>query len=230
MVHLWRADLALSERALESLRAALCGEERRRAQRFRFDRHRRRFAAARGILRDVLSRYLDAAAGELVFAYGQHGKPSLAHPAGTGLRFNLSHTGTVALIAVSRGRELGVDIERVNPHTECMRLAERFFSPGEAAVLGRLPGAQRPAAFFEGWTRKEAYIKAIGSGLALPLRSFSVGLGPYEAARLLDVESDAQECQRWGMADVDAGDGVKAAVVAAGRGWSLRRWQWVPGP
>jgi len=227
-VHLWHADLDVAEAELERLRDTLCAAERRRSERFRFERHRRRFVTARGFLRDVLARYLGVTPDSLTFDYGPHGKPSLARPADTGRRFNLSHSGTAAVLAVALGRDVGVDIERINPQTECMRLAQRFFAEDEVAVLAALPPPAQPSAFFEGWTRKEAYIKALGCGLTLPLRAFSVGLGPGQPACLLRVESDARERRRWGMADVDVGAGFKAALVAAGRGWSLRCWQWRP--
>jgi 4'-phosphopantetheinyl transferase len=225
-VHVWRASLSQPPERLERWRGALAPDERERAARFHFERDRRRFVAARGQLREVLSRYAGLAAGDLRFLYASHGKPYLADESGGAwLRFNVSHAGELALYAVARGRELGVDIEEVRADVEHEEIAGQFFSAPEAAALRALAAGLRREAFFLCWTRKEAYIKGIGEGLSLPLDSFDVSLTPGEPAALLAVRGDAREAARWTLKDLDVGPGYHAALVAEGRDWDLQRWQ-----
>ena len=159
--HVWRIRLAPCPVDL------LSEDERARALRFHFPLHRHRFVAARSALRRILAAYLDLPPAELRFHYSPHGKPYLEHH---WLRFNLAHSEDLALCAVARAREIGVDIERIRPRPTQERIPERFFSPSEAAQLRALP----PEAFFHYWTAKEAYLKARGEGLAIPLDSFDV--------------------------------------------------------
>lgn len=225
-VHVWRAPLDLPQERLESLRGALAQDERGRASRFHFERDRRRFVAGRGLLREILSRYVGLSPDGLRFGYTPYGKPYLADECGGGwLRFNVSHSGGLALYAVTRGRELGIDIEQVRADIEHEEIAERFFSGQEVAALKALPAGLRREAFFLCWTRKEAYIKGIGEGLSLPLDSFDVSLTPGEPASLLAVRGDAREAARWTLTDLDPGPGYCAALAAEGRDWILRRWQ-----
>lgn len=165
---------------LHALSELLATDERARAERFVFELHRRRFSAARGLLREVLGALLGVAPASLRFQYGPHGKPRLA---GSWLSFNVSHSGERALVAIARERELGVDIEAVRGDVEHEAIARRFFAPGEQRALASLPEHARARAFFEVWTRKEAYVKLLGGGLAEGLQGFEVGLGA--PARLL---------------------------------------------
>lgn len=226
-VHAWRASLEQPPARLERLLSTLAPEERERAARFHFERDRRRYIAGRGLLRDILSRYLNLPPDSLRFSYTPYGKPYLAEGCRDGrLRFNVSHSGELALYAVSRGRELGVDVELMRADIEYAEIASRFFSGREVASLLALPAHLRQEAFFLCWTRKEAYVKGVGEGLSLPLHSFDVSLTPGEPASLLAVRGDAREAARWTLRGLEPGAGYCAALVAEGEGWRLKCWQW----
>lgn len=232
-VHVWRASLEQPPGVAARLRLTLSEDERERAARFHFERDRVRFVIARAALRDILGRYLDLPPGNLHFAYGPYGKPLLSpefvpDSAGGGVDFNISHSHTLALVAVARGRALGVDIERVRADAAERQIAERFFSAQEVAALCALPDAQQPRAFFDCWTRKEAYIKARGEGLSFPLEEFDVSLQPDAPAALLCVRGDAGEAGRWSLRALDVEPGYAAALAVEGRGWLLRSWRWEP--
>jgi 4'-phosphopantetheinyl transferase len=226
-VHVWRASLNRSEDGLQRLQSTLTPDEHERAGRFHFQRDRQHFVAARGMLREILGRYLNAESASLRFGYTAYGKPYLTDECGgRWLRFNVSHSGELALYAVSRERELGVDIERVRTDIEHREIATQFFSEREVAALCALPEQAQHTAFFLCWTRKEAYIKGIGEGLSLPLNSFDVSLAPDEPATLLAVRGDMQEAARWTLRALQPGEGYEAALVAEGRDWQLKCWQW----
>lgn len=230
-IDVWRARLDLGPYDVDKLRSTLSPDERTRADRFVLPQHRARFAAARGILRDILSRYLDCAAEALDFHYGPSGKPALAPGSGPReIRFNLSHSHGLALYSVARSRELGVDVELISSRVAEERIAERFFSPAEVAALRALPASARTAAFFRCWTCKEAYIKAKGGGLSIPLDSFDVSVTPGGPAALLGVRDDPLEAARWSLEELSTGSGYAAALAAEGTGWTLRLWEWAPAP
>lgn len=227
-VHVWRADLDQPEPFIRQLAGALSDDERERADRFRFDVHRNHFIVGRGLLREILGRYLNLEPGRLQFCYGQQGKPGLLNSDGDpGLRFNLAHSGQLALCAVTRNREIGVDLEYVRPVLDMDLVAERNFSPRENSVLQALPASERQLAFFNCWTRKEAYIKAIGEGLSRPLDQFDVSLAPGEPARLLWVAGNPQEASCWSLRELAVAAGYVAALAVEGQDWSLtcRQWQ-----
>ena len=155
---------------------------------------------------------------QLTFVYGPQGKPAL-HGAGEGVQFNLSHSRELALLAVTTLPAVGIDIEWMRPLDDMMGIAARFFAAGERARLAEMPAAQRHHAFFDCWTRKEAYIKAIGEGLSRPLHQFEVAFGPHEPARLLSVADDPAEAQRWSLRGFNPAPGYAAALVVPGHGW-----------
>lgn len=225
-VHVWRASLdAFPEAGV--LAAGLSADEQQRAGRFRVPQVRSRFIAARSILRNILGRYLECAPSQVRFHYREHGKPLLApNTFRDDLRFNLSHSHGLALYAVSRAGEVGIDLERIRSDRDHEQLAERFFSSGEAAALGDLPPEDRIDAFFQCWTRKEAYLKARGEGLAIPLASFSVSLAPGEPAALVSVDGDDREAARWWLSSIDPGPGFAAALAVEGAPSGLRLWDW----
>jgi len=233
-VHVWRASLELTPTAILALRRTLAADELARVKRFHFTEDRTRFIAARGALRDILARYLGTEANQVCFRYSSHGKPSLAAGSQRGgqrkppLHFNLSHTSDLALVAIARGRRVGVDIESMRTDIAQDLIAARSFSPREQARLRALPIHLKAQGFFNCWTRKEAYIKARGEGLSLPLDQFDVSLAPGEPARLLHVEGDAEEASRWTLAELAPGPGYVAALVVEGHGWRLACWQWAP--
>ena len=162
----------------------LSPDERERADRFVFARDRDRFVAGRAFLRLLLAQYLGCEPRALRFRYGPNGKPALADER-SDLHFNLAHSGALAVCALARGSELGVDLERLRPIRDAEGVVRSAFSPREVARLESLPETARLRAFYEGWTRKEAFLKALGHGLARPLDSFDVTLGPGEPPRLL---------------------------------------------
>jgi 4'-phosphopantetheinyl transferase len=226
-VHVWRTTLDPATSCVERLQRTLSADEWSRAARFHFPRDRRRFIVARGVLRDILSRLLGVQPAALGFRYSAYGKPALADDVDEeGLRFNVSHSHEMALFAVTRGREVGVDIEYLGRETACEEIAERFFSARERASLRRLPAAMKHQAFFNCWTRKEAYIKAHGEGLSLPLDQFDVSLAPGEPVALLATHSDPREVLRWSLQALTPGPDYVAALAVEGQDWRLSCWQW----
>jgi 4'-phosphopantetheinyl transferase len=229
-VHVWRATLDQAPSQIASFLRTLAADERARAERFYFPTDAERFIVARGVLRAILGGYLNRAPESLSFGYGSRGKPALSDDSSQdAIRFNLSHSSNMALYAVTLAREVGVDIEFIRPQLRAEQLAERFFSPREIETLRTLPADLRTYAFFLAWTRKEAYIKARGEGLALPLNQFDVSLIPGEPAALLSAERDPAEVLRWRLQELTPGPGCVGALAVEGHGWSLRCWDW-PAP
>ncbi len=165
----------------------------------RIERVRNRFVVGRGLLRTLLGRYVGVPGEALELAYGDHGKPFLVQ---AGPRFNLSHSGGVALFAFSSSADVGVDVELADRCVDPLKIAGRFFSPAEVGTLRSLPEALRRGAFLTCWTRKEAFIKARGDGLSLPLDSFDVTLAPSEPAALTRTAWSAAEPAEWELADL----------------------------
>jgi 4'-phosphopantetheinyl transferase len=225
-VHIWQAGLEVSAGMLHELQATLSADELTRAARFHFARDRDRFIAAHAIVRDILARYLQASPAALEFSNNEYGKPALAGNWRDGPRFNLSHSGELVVIAIARDREVGVDVEQYAPNRADLAVAEHYFSPAELARLRALPEDVRPRAFFNCWTRKEAYIKALGMGLAVPLDSFDVSLAPDEPAALLRAAVTAEQ-GAWQLRHLELGEEYIGALAAAGAGWrfELRRWR-----
>jgi 4'-phosphopantetheinyl transferase len=191
------------------------------------ERDREHFIVARGVLRAILGRYLNRVPECLSFSYGARGKPALAGESDTdAIRFSVSHSHGVALYAFTRGREVGIDLERIRCDLAAVEIAERFFSRREVAMLRSLPTAVQHQAFFRCWTRKEAYIKAKGEGLSLPLDQFDVSLAPEEPAAVLGAQRDPSEASRWSLQDLAPAPGYAAALAAEGHGWRLACWQW----
>ncbi|MBN1891064.1 MAG: 4'-phosphopantetheinyl transferase superfamily protein [Thermoflexales bacterium] len=211
-VHVWRAALDPPADSVRQLAQTLSPDEGERAARFHFERDRRRFIAGRGVLRALLGRYLGLEPERVCFRYGPRGKPRLAD-VDDAPRFNLAHSHELALYAFALDREIGVDLEHVRPMPDAGQIAARFFSPGENAAWLALPESQRLEAFFNCWTRKEAYLKACGDGLARPLDQFEVSLAPGEAAALLRVPGQEEEAARWWLHALEAADGYIAAMA-----------------
>lgn len=201
----------------------LSDDEHVRANRFHFETDRQHFIVARGCLRMLISRYQQIPPAEIQFSYGAHGKPQLVTstaPVGP-FNFNLAHSGGLALYAFTRVGEVGVDVELIRPEFTGDDIAQRFFSSAECACLNELSAELRPKAFFNCWTRKEAFIKAIGIGLSLPLNEFDVTLSPAGPAQLLRTRWDETEAARWSLKAIDVGSDYAAAVAVAGHDWQL---------
>jgi len=226
-IHVWRVSLAQTETCLQKLQQTLSTDEQTKAERFHFPKDRSQFIVSRAALRAILSRYLHINPSLLRFEYNPYGKPSLTiAQGGNTLRFNLSHTRGIALIALTKNREIGVDIEGINPKFPYLEIAENFFSPLEKSALSSLPEHLQPTAFFTCWTRKEAYIKAVGKGLSIPLNEFDVTLAPGEAAALLNVEQNPDEASKWSLIELIPSSDMVAAVAVAGDCNKLDCWQW----
>ncbi|HQE93533.1 MAG TPA: 4'-phosphopantetheinyl transferase superfamily protein [Anaerolineae bacterium] len=198
-VHVWRVDGHVSPDDVQRLADTLSPAEHARAARFRFPEHRERFIVAHGAVRDILSRYLDLPATQLIFSTNPYGKPTLAAPDHAWLQFNLSHSGDLALVAVARDHPVGIDVEQMIPPEDFSRLVEQFFSVNENAAFRALPESKRAAAFFAGWTRKEAYVKALGTGVSLPLDHFDVTMNPDAPARLLADRHHPHHVATWSL-------------------------------
>jgi 4'-phosphopantetheinyl transferase len=212
-VDVWKIALDQPSGIVADLRGVLSAGEIERADRFRVDRGADRYIVGRGSLRRLLERYASVPAKELAFDHNEFGKPELS---GSEIMFNLSHSHGLALFAVTRGRAIGIDIERIREEVTIDKIAARFFSPAEARAISALPAHQQAEAFFNCWTRKEAWIKARGQGLSLALNSFEVTLAPGEPARLLATRSDPEEASRWSLAALDCEPGYAAALAIAG--------------
>lgn len=218
VVEVWRGSLDQEPEVRERLQTLLDRDELERAASFHFDRDRHRYVVGRGVLRLLLARYLDRDPRELRFAYGSERKPSLV---GGGLEFNLAHSEGSVLYAFSPAFEVGIDVELLRPDVADNAVAERFFSPGEVAALRGLPAADQAHAFLTCWTRKEAFLKARGDGLKLPLDSFDVTLRPGEPAEVTRTAWAPEERARWQLADLSETDrGEIAALAAPARGWT----------
>jgi 4'-phosphopantetheinyl transferase len=228
-VHVWRLGLQVeTDNRLKALLGLLSDDERARAARFHFDRDRNRFIAGRGQLREILGRYLDKPPDAVRFRYGLQGKPFLEHHR-RGFQFNLAHSGDLALVAVTTNRQVGVDIEKIHPVITEEEIAQRFFSAEEIVALRVLPGSEQRLAFFLCWTRKEAFLKALGEGIAYGLDQFTVTLTPGEPALLLEVLPDPSAPTRWSLADLQPGDGYAGAVAFEGHDERLLCWQYPAG-
>jgi 4'-phosphopantetheinyl transferase len=226
-VHVWLLALDQSPSYIQSLTNILSEDEQNRANRFHFKKDHDHFIVARGTLRIILGRYLGIKPEQLRFSYTYYGKPALEKEfEGESLRFNLSHSHGLALLGVTRDREIGVDIEWIRTGMADEQIAERFFSDKEVALLRGLPRELQDEAFFNCWTRKEAYIKARGEGLSMPLAIFDVSLVPGEPAALLETRKDPLECARWSMRELITAPDFAAAIAVEGNDWDLRCWQW----
>jgi 4'-phosphopantetheinyl transferase len=226
-IHVWSARLDRGSEDLGHLWATLSREERSRAMSFYFSRHRERFIAARGILRNVLARYLRLSAHEVRFSYGASGKPALAGPSETAdLCFNLSHADDLAIYAVGRSAKVGIDLERIRPELAEGAMAESFFLPTELSEFEALPRKAQVESFFANWTAREAYVKARGDGLSEGPSKFEILQNSNEEVpTLLDPSGAAWSLYRWKVER----HYLAALVVPKGH-WRLRFWQWGLGP
>ncbi|HVR73298.1 MAG TPA: 4'-phosphopantetheinyl transferase superfamily protein [Planctomycetota bacterium] len=239
---MWRASLERDAEGLEEAASTLSREETARARSFVAREKGDLYTAGRAVLRRILGGYLQVEPRDVEIACSPGGKPCLGgRSAGRGIRFNVSHTGPLALYAVARGREVGIDVERVRAdlggegmegHEDIAGedIARRFFSPREVESLRALPREVRREGFFACWTRKESYVKAIGEGLAVGLDLFDVTVSPLEPPALLASRWRPDDAARWSLLDLDLGPGHRAALAVEGTGWRLSSWDWIPLP
>ncbi|MBX3305831.1 MAG: 4'-phosphopantetheinyl transferase superfamily protein [Nitrospira sp.] len=225
-IHVWRTKLDGDPAAGQSWETWLAPDEKARAARFVFHRDRHRFIAARGILRAILGQYLRRHPADIEFIYGTNGKPALrSDESQSVIHFNLSHSHGLAVYAFADRREVGIDVEAVRPKVPLDGVAEIAFSEGELAELAALPAELRDKGFFLCWTRKEAYMKARGAGLAIPPQSFQVSLS-LDKPEILRSDHTS----RWSFRSFQPAPGYVGAVVSEGRDWELKLWNWTDWP
>jgi len=214
--HVWKVPLNRSASQIERLKTNLSSDELARVGRFHFQKDRDAFTVARGMLRFILSRYVRFEPHELAFDYSSYSKPSLqARFNADMLQFNLSHSHHIALVAVCWQCEIGVDVEWMRDTLSDMQIAERFFSPAEVDALRSVPAIDQKGAFFNCWTRKEAFIKAKGRGLSIPLDQFDVSLKPGEPAVLQQTRFEPDEAKNWTLIDIPLESGYRAALAVS---------------
>lgn len=213
-VHVWHFKEPL-ESQIEALHDLLSKDEQERAGRFRHQQSRRLFIASRAILRRLLGGYLGASSGELKFTFTANGKPELGGVyQDAGLYFNVAHSGVVGVIAFARGRRVGIDVEHIKADCAVEEIAERYFSLAELEALRALPAAERVSAFYGCWARKEAYLKATGSGLSIPLDSFDVTVGAGQGYDIIASTSEG-EAEYWLVESLDIGEECAAALATS---------------
>jgi 4'-phosphopantetheinyl transferase len=225
-VHIWCASLEINPKTEKRLAVTLSEDEKARADRFILKRDRDSFIASHGILRDLLARYSGYNPNAIEYVFGPHGKPSVSSPGDFHpVHFNLSHSHGIAVVAITRDRELGVDVEKIRQQVAGSQIAERYFSSQEIIELRGLPVSQQAEGFFLCWTRKEAYVKALGEGLRFPLDGFSVSLTPGEPVQL-----HAEDAHRWSIQSFEpsklAASRHVAAVVCEGTDWTAKYLEW----
>lgn len=225
-VHVWRAGLEEDESQVEKYLALLSADEKARAARLVFANHRARFITARGILRSLLGQYSHTPPQALTFAYSEHGKPALSTSQLP--NFNLSHSENQAVYVFGLDGRLGIDIEMHDLQTEKQTIANRFFSPNEAAALARVSESQgeMTRAFYCCWTRKEAFIKALGAGLSCPLDAFEVTFLAGEPPALLRLDLPGEMRENWQLFDISPLDRFSAAVATDVAVTKLRTFEW----
>jgi 4'-phosphopantetheinyl transferase len=222
LVHLWQINLEDSGDAVNQWRSLLSVDECRRADRFLRERDRLHFTVARGQLRSLLSPFLGVSAAEIQFEYTRRGKPSVLHRAlnGSELMFNVSHSEGMALVVVACDRRVGVDLEYLRPMPDAEQLVRRFYTAQEGVEFSRLPETERIAAFFQGWTAKEAYLKATGEGVS-HLRDVEFSLDPRQPLQLKQIFSPSECLQNWTVQTLVVLDGWMGAIAIEGKDWQL---------
>jgi len=212
-VHVWVMPLAAGPERMAALYAALAPDERQRADRFLAAHAREQFVIARATLRQILGRYVGAAPADLRFVTDGNGKPALS---GRELFFNVSHSGGLAVYAMTRRGEVGIDVEQLRPRATLLDMADRFFAPAEAWAIRSLPPDRREEAFFHVWTRKEAFIKAIAQGLSFGLERFEVSVPPDEPPRIRHIDGDPGSGAAWSLVALAPAPGYVGALAIRG--------------
>jgi 4'-phosphopantetheinyl transferase len=224
-IDVWRVCLVHCEQSEQDLRGILTLDEVAHASRYHFEEDRRRYIRGRAALRMLLGRYLETPPADIRFQYENNGKPEIALPRDSrGLRFSVSDSCGLALIAVGSGSAIGVDIEKVRPLPDFLDIATRFFPAREVQAILALSENKRQEAFFACWTRKEAYLKATGIGLLRPLSEFSVSVDPDGPAELWEVKGDPDAVTHWSLESVRPGAGYMGALAYKG---PVRRVKWL---
>lgn len=222
-VHVWQADLDRHSSLAELQTTLLSHDEIARAKRYKFPQDSMRYSVGRSICRLMLSRYLNIQAKDLVFQYNRYDRPYISSSLNyDNFNFNISHSENRFLLAVSKERDIGIDIEKVRCNFDCLEIAKGFFSTSEIALLETLPPAERELGFITCWTQKEAYIKAQGMGLSLDFDSFDVSLDPKRPAKLLSVQNDPSQVSKWKLHTFPPFDGYVSTIAVEGQDWQAR--------
>ncbi len=225
-VHVWKANLSPPESKLAHLQTILSSDEQARAQRFKFPKHRKAFETARGLLRLILSRYLHTSPESLNFAQESHGKPFLLSPTTPPLSFNVSHSNDMVLYAVTLKSPVGIDIEYHKPKINIPALIQRICSTEEKEMLMALSPTEQKRGFFACWTRKEAYVKATGKGITVPLEKITVSLPTSPCVELRHLEDDEQDISLWTLSDIQVAPRYTAALAIKGMNNTTDYWAW----
>ncbi|MCU7495887.1 MAG: 4'-phosphopantetheinyl transferase superfamily protein [Ignavibacteria bacterium] len=224
-VHVWHVDAGLVSSS--EFWNVLNGEETERARRYHFSKDRENFLVSRGVLRSLIAHYTNNSPENVEFHYNKYGKPFLKGE--ESLKFNVSHSGRILLFAFARNKELGIDVEQIRHDFAELEIAGSFFSSSEVLQLSVLPEEIRKLAFFKCWTLKEAYIKAKGKGLSVPLDSFDVSVCPEAASEvkeLLRVPDDPEESRKWKIFSLSVALGYCAALAVEGEPLEIRHFSW----
>jgi len=228
-VHVWLANLELEIYSMPKFLRDLSLAERTRAQRLRFDQDRRRFVISKGVLRNLVSKYTDIDPHEIQFSIGPSGKPELAErlqDKRAPLHFNQAHSGHLGIYAFSKHRLVGVDVEEVRPFPDMDQVASLLFSSHEMVVFQSLGPEEKERAFFSTWTHKEAFVKALGKGLTLPLNHFEIARVHGGLARIVQNHSQPAKPLNWFVNDIQISAQFSAAVCVEGESWKLRCLKW----
>ena len=218
-VHIWRENLDNVKPLLEDFAQVLSEDELVRARRFHFEQHRQRFIAGRGILRNILGRYLNIEPSQINFGYEPRGKPFLDESCNQiNLKFNLSHSQNYALYVMSLNNSIGVDLECISSKTDVVSLAQRFFSPSEFAVIESVSPEQQQQLFFRYWTCKEAYLKATGTGLR--------DLQKVEIYLTLEQPAELNNSDEWNLVEIKPFSDCAATVAVRGRDLQFKYWDY----
>ncbi len=225
-VDIWLASTDPAERQLRAYKALLSPAEIARLKKFRMEFKSREYIVTRGLLRQVLTKMAGLDIAGVEFDYCEHGKPSLAgHAGGENVAFNVSHSHGVVLVALTLGGRLGVDLEKIRPKLEWRSLAQHYFSAVEVRALDGYPGATGLKAFFTCWTRKEAFVKALGGGLSYGLKEFDVSIDPDEAYAALTIRRKEEDASRWLVKNIPVPDTHVAALAIDRPACNFRLWR-----
>ena len=216
-IHIWSTCVDQPQPEVHGLEKLLSREEKIRAEKFHFERHRMRFIVGRGFLRTILGRYLCVKPGRLQLIHGKNGKPTLAGAyADTGVSFNLSHSKGQALYAITLGREIVVDIEYIHDFSDMEQIADNILSASEKIAFRKLQKQKKLKVFFKCWTRKKAFLKALGTGLSqsMDMIDITTFYGEETAGEKIEVSSD--EISKWSIHDIAPIPGFAAAFAVKG--------------
>ncbi len=224
-LHIWQISLIQSRDTIETLANHLDENERAKAEKFRFETDRLNYVISHGARREILAKYLKCVPNAIKFKKNYYGKPFLRENKKK-IYFNLSHSHEIALLAVAKKRRIGVDIEAIRTNFDVINIAEQFFSTPEIEILQSIPGNLRTKAFFDCWTRKEAFIKAVGRGLSYPLKEFSVAFSPFERAQLISLENIYIKPENWRIIELNIADNYAAAAAMESKKTKTKLFVW----